>query len=243
MKLNEIVLGDMITIHAFTEGEAAELKAYYKPLEDSVRMKLAAAAKNDNFVPIEMVKAPDKNNTEVLFTDIDCDLEVLVYHEEQLYKFDHVIIPRATLSEKETIQLIISDTDGLKFNRRNAYRVPVGVRGELTIDGNQYPITVRDISRLGVGMIVPVTLEVTPGQDMKVSFEDATGAFDLPIKAVRQQDFGANNKIIGAIINPAYQDPVEKYVAKKQVENSINSPKKEGPAKEEPKENINTTEE
>ena len=215
MKLNEIVLGDMITIHAFTEGEAAELKAYYKPLEDSVRMKLAAATKNDNFVPIEMVKAPDKNNTEVLFTDIDCDLEVLVYHEDQLYKFDHVIIPRATLSEKETIQLIISDTDGLKFNRRNAYRVPVGVRGELTIDGNQYQLLCV-ISRAWSRYDCASYIGSTPGPDLNVSFErDATGAFDLPIKAVRQQDFGANNKIIGAIINPAYQDPVEKYVAKK----------------------------
>lgn len=237
MKLSEVQKDDIIKIRAYTDDEEVELKAVYADISDEMKTKIGEVAKNTNFVPIEMVHDPKKDNTVVLFADVKCSLEALVYHEDKLYKFDEVIVPRANINDKDTIQLIVGNTPGVRYNRRNAFRVTVGVQGEMVVDDKIFNATVRDISSTGVGIIVTSDVKVEVGTDVRIQFSDSTYGFDLLARIVREQPVSENYKIIGLVIYPSKREMVDKYVAQKQLDMQINSTKKE-----EQKENIDLKE-
>ncbi|MCR5145372.1 MAG: PilZ domain-containing protein [Lachnospiraceae bacterium] len=217
IRFSDISKDDDITIRAFTEETQVELKAVYSELNPNVKMKIAAVAHNSDFAAIELVRAPGRDNTVVLFADANCELEALVFHNGQLYRFDNVIVPRASINNS-TIQIIMGNHPGLKYNRRRAYRVSLGLEGMLQLENGQIATTVRDLSVSGVGIVVPKGLDIEVGQDVRVQFSDYIYVFDLKSQVVRISDMGKNYKNVGLALYPMKSENVERYIAKKQVD-------------------------
>ncbi|MBQ2088637.1 MAG: PilZ domain-containing protein [Lachnospiraceae bacterium] len=221
--LEEIEKDDDITIRAYNDDCQIELKAIYSEINPKVKDQIAAATHSDNFVPIEMVNVPNRKDAVVLFADANCSLEALINHKGQLYKFENVIVPRAKIDKKDTIQLIMGNHPGVRYNRRNAYRVPLGLDGKLVLDKGMMNIIIRDISETGVGIIVPNALEVDRGQDVRILFSDYIYVFDLKSRIVREEKISDTHKVIGLALYPMKSNNVERYIAKKQVEKQVNS--------------------
>lgn len=117
------------------------------------------------------------------------------------------------------LELLAKDK-GASYNRREAFRVPLGV--DVSFKGDEVgvvSVTLRDISAIGVGF--DTTKELPLGEILAFNLTDDYGDIPVVIKVVRHEPPTENEKMhkYGAVIVNNDNSPrLTQFVSKKQIE-------------------------
>lgn len=157
-------------------------------------------------------------------------VSMIAYQEEKapfLWKIVH--IARENI-DGVNYHVITSDVSGVKINRRENFRVFLGIDGKATILGKEVPfdIMVKDISESGFAILLDITSEIkiNKNEAVMIDFYDAG----------LEEHFKLTGRVVRAEVTEKYvlygcrllkDSPlVRKYIANKQLENRLNSNKK-----------------
>ncbi len=106
--------------------------------------------------------------------------------------------------------VLTDDRDGLPFNRRGEYRLPMDITGMLNL--NEY-VVIHDISGSGISFYSPLDKKREIGEDIKLRFTGGYEEISVAGKIVREVPV-ENKYLYGCTINRSLQ--VEGFVATEQ---------------------------
>lgn len=174
---------------------------------------------------------PFEHNGVILnFNSDSVVISMIAYQEEKApYLWKIVHIGREVI-DGVTYHVITSDVVGVRINRRENFRVFLGIDGKATILGKDVPFDamVKDISESGFAILVDITSEVkiNKNEAVMIDFYDAG----------LEEHFNLTGRVVRAEVTEKYvlygcrllkDSPlVRKYIANKQLENRLNSNKK-----------------
>ena len=157
-------------------------------------------------------------------------ISMIAYQEEKtpfLWKIVH--INRETV-EGVNYHVITSEVSGVKINRRENFRVFVGIDGKATILGKEVPfdVMIKDVSESGFAILVDITSQV------KINKNEAV-MIDFYDKTIDER-FNLTGRVVRAEVTERYvlygcrllKDTgiMRKYIANKQLANRVNSNRK-----------------
>lgn len=207
MKLYEFEPGTQITIcskkaHSHYEYQTTILDTV--PLEERIVTK-----------PVEV------QGHFVNFSNAEVEHMISVNVKSKVYIFPNVKISNMkTLSQGYKFALnIVSKEDVNAVNRRNFFRVYMGIGGELQPENSKHAqeVLIKDISANGLGVICPRKLSFPIGTNVTITFIDELKEeeFSLDCIIVREVVQGEEKILYGCQL-PEVNDSMEKLVAFKQ---------------------------
>ena len=108
-----------------------------------------------------------------------------------------------------------------EVNRREAFRLWVGVVGVVEIGREAHTVTIRDVSSGGVGFFAPPNADIKMDDSIKISFADSSSSqsfwFSTKATVVRILEGNRGEKIIGCRFYKEQED-IHEYVHKKQLD-------------------------
>lgn len=157
-------------------------------------------------------------------------ISMIAYQEEKtpfLWKIIH--IARENI-DGVNYHVITSDVAGVKINRRENFRVFIGIDGKATILGKEVPfdVMVKDVSESGFAILVDVTspVKINKNEAVMIDFYDS----------VVDERFTLSGRVVRAEVAERYvlygcrllkdNDLMRRYIANKQLANRVNSNKK-----------------
>lgn len=150
------------------------------------------------------------------------NVTILVEEDKQLFIYRNVKITLISMKDGTKFHRISTEEDVRAANRRNSYRLYLGVQGTASIG---YPPTVhnvivKDISRGGVAFVIEKSVELRPGDKVQVSFTDKStdSKFQLASTIVRKYSLGDSRVVYGCKLRKE-SDVIGRFVARKQREN------------------------
>ncbi|MBQ8246136.1 MAG: PilZ domain-containing protein [Lachnospiraceae bacterium] len=157
-------------------------------------------------------------------------ISMIAYQEEKtpfLWKTVHI--------ERENIgginyHVITSDVIGVKINRRENFRVFIGIDGKATVLGKEVPfdVMVKDVSESGFAILVDTTspIKMNKNEAVMIDFYDKVvdERFHLTGRVVRAE--ATERYILYGCRLLKDNGIVRKYIANKQLANRVNSKKK-----------------
>lgn len=161
------------------------------------------------------------NGRMVRFSDPEINHTVTVIEGSKVYTYPDVSIREVETSSRRIkyALCIESDEDAEPVNRRNFFRVYLGVGGILQTSVNHrvQEVVIKDISASGLGVICARTLRIPVGTNVYVTFVDElTGEeFKVDCTVVRCVKNDEETVIYGCEL-PESSDSMEKLVALKQ---------------------------
>jgi hypothetical protein len=174
---------------------------------------------------------PFEHNGVILnFNSNSITISMIAYEEEKTpYLWKIVHIGREVI-DGENYHVITSDVNGVKINRRENFRVFLGIDGKATILGKNVPFDamVKDISESGFAILLDITSEIkiNKGEAVMIDFYDKglDERFNLTGRVVRAE---VTEKYVLYGCRLLKDSPlVRRYIANKQLENRLNSNRK-----------------
>ena len=161
MLIGEIALGTFVTIELEREKSIYNL-----------------TSKLFDHSETEILIAPPQMD-DISFRLLEGDKIVVYAHSDaHLYRWECEEWSYVAEGIVSTVRLKCSK-DGEKYNRRNAFRIPIDLSLQATKEGDKkaFKISIRDISFLGVGFSTYEDLE----KDEIIHFNIVDGSWNLPI--------------------------------------------------------------
>lgn len=163
------------------------------------------------------------------FDSANVTLSMIAYEEEKSPYLWQVVHIAKEIRDNTPYHVISSNLAGVKINRRENFRLFLGIEGTATLMGGRpFNVLVKDISSSGFAVLVDMNnpISVHKNDIMQLEFSDHTfdEAFVLNGRVVRM-DKTDKYLLYGCRLvseNPA----IDKYIANKQLENRVNSAKK-----------------
>ena len=132
-----------------------------------------------------------------------------------------VAIKNIKLPVYGSVHIIVSKKEAASYNRRQSFRVFVGVeglvrRGEMD---EPRPVTVKDISEGGIAIIARTNLQYQRGDVLHLSFTAGSGGtnFNLSIVVIRQENLEDGRILYGCRLKNR-SEVVAKFINQKQHE-------------------------
>jgi len=121
------------------------------------------------------------NGHPLSFDNVEITCNLMGIQDSKPYEWTNVIVYRINLTNYGPAHIVISDTDVSPFNRRNSFRVSVGSECYIKIRNEEFlnRATVKDISSVGIGIIIPKYIPVEPGDNVFVTFSDYMRIFKV----------------------------------------------------------------
>lgn len=203
MKITEIDTNNEIEIEASVKTEKLKLKTKVSKILP-------------NGICIEPVRYKDK-----LLSFEGVPISIWLYREEEkpiLWK--QCVITNIAFKNK-TYQFVMCKQDGIQFNRRGAYRVYIGERGEAQIGAGTVPVdvTVKDVSETGFSIVTDNKFPSIDLLRVRLTFTDdwTDSVISLWGTAVRHEDIENNRVVIGCQMSDAPSN-VLRFINRKQRE-------------------------
>ncbi len=163
------------------------------------------------------------------FDSANVTISMIAYEEEKSPFLWQVVHIAKEIRDNKAYHVISSSLSGVKINRRENFRLYLGIDGQVSImGGKSFTAQIKDISSSGFAILVDMNLPISVHKNdmMQIQFSDATfdEEFVLTGRVVRM-DKTDRYLLYGcrmAADNPA----VDKYIANKQLENRVNSARK-----------------
>lgn len=219
MRLVDIPESTIINISIVTPQKNIELSSTVEHLSDYEKKMLNKNFVNKNiyYVPLKLIVENDKTvgfpTDEGYFYSVGCSIN------EKYYSWNNVLIKTAKLNGK-LYHLVLSSLDVPSTNRRNAYRLWIGEKINLSIGlGKELKTAIlKDLSAIGMGIITNENTDLSVGKTLHVKYTDLDGVnFNLTGKIVNITEIGINKFLIGCqFLNRS--EAINKYVSQKQIE-------------------------
>ena len=166
------------------------------------------------------------------FDSANVTISMIAYEEEKTpYLWQVVHIAKET-RDKTTYHVISSNLSGVKINRRENFRLFLGIDATATLMGGKpFQVVVKDISCSGFAVLVDMNspISVHKNDIMQLEFVDKSFEEDFVLQGrVVRMDKTDKYLLYGCRLvaeNPA----VDKYIANKQLENRVNAKKNNHP--------------
>lgn len=163
------------------------------------------------------------------FDSTNVTISMIAYEEEKspyLWQVVHIV---KEIRDNTPYHVISSNLTGVKINRRENFRLFLGLDGTATLMGGQpFDVVVKDISSSGFAVLVDMNKPITVHKNdiMQLEFVDKSFEEDFVLSGrVVRMDKTDKYFLYGcrlATENPA----IDKYIANKQLENRVNSARK-----------------
>ena len=163
------------------------------------------------------------------FDSTNVTISMIAYEEEKspyLWQVVHIV---KEIRDNTPYHVISSNLTGVKINRRENFRLFLGLDGTATLMGGQsFDVVVKDISSSGFAVLVDMNKPITVHKNdiMQLEFVDKSFEEDFVLAGrVVRMDKTDKYFLYGcrlATENPA----IDKYIANKQLENRVNSARK-----------------
>lgn len=160
------------------------------------------------------------------FDSANVTISMIAYEEERSPYLWQVVHIAKEVRDNTTYHVISSNLSGVKINRRENFRLFLGIEGTATLMGGKpFDVLVKDISSSGFAVLVDMNkpINVHKNDIMQLEFVDATF----------NEDFVLNGRVVRMDKTDKYllygcrmvtENPViDKYIANKQLENRVNS--------------------
>lgn len=163
------------------------------------------------------------------FDSANVTISMIAYEEEKSpYLWQVVHIVKET-RDNVSYHVISSNLSGVKINRRENFRLFLGFDGTATLMGGQpFDVVVKDISSSGFAVLVDMNkpISVHKNDIMQLEFVDKTFDEDFVLTGrVVRMDKTDKYFLYGCRL--ATENPtIDKYIANKQLENRVNSARK-----------------
>ena len=174
---------------------------------------------------------PFEHNGVILnFNSSAVAISMIAYQEEKtpfLWKLVH--IARESIDGVH-YHVITSDVIGVKINRRENFRVFIGIDGKATILGKEVPfdVMVKDVSESGFAILVDITSDVKINKNEAVMIDfydkDVDEKFTLTGRVVRAE--ATERYILYGCRLLKNNNLMRRYIANKQLAHRVNSKKK-----------------
>ena len=177
------------------------------------------------FIPIKIIITED----DIDISEKQLNISNVTYvKEEKPYIWDDIKIARISLPDYGYINILISESNVKSHNRRDNYRLWIGIDGDITVvkTSLKYNVTVKDISSTGVGLITDIESECNIGDNIQIRYDDTyfdskeksntTKHFTINAIIVRQVLVDAKHKIVGCEICKSSSE-LTKYIYTKQI--------------------------
>ena len=144
---------------------------------------------------------------------------IVVLEGDKPYGWNHVRIMNLRLPVYGSIHVIASKNDAASYNRRQNYRVFLGVEGtmESVADPEAKNVLVKDISVSGIGLITKTEEPYKRGDIITVNFNEKESGTDFQLKVlvVRNEEMEDGRFNIGGLVK-SNSDVVARFVYSKQ---------------------------
>ncbi|MBR3807519.1 MAG: PilZ domain-containing protein [Lachnospiraceae bacterium] len=163
------------------------------------------------------------------FDSANVTISMIAYEEEKSPYLWQVVHIAKEVRDNTPYHVISSNLSGVKINRRENFRLFLGIEGTATLMGGKpFDVLVKDISSSGFAVLVDMNkpINVHKNDIMQLEFVDATF----------NEDFVLNGRVVRMDKTDKYllygcrmvsENPViDKYIANKQLENRVNSARK-----------------
>lgn len=203
MKLYDV--GEKERIQIIARNESASLQY----LATVVMMK-------QNILFIEPIMHRDKI---VNFNTSHVTIRVVYIGEgEKPLVWDGCVI-KTIIYQNKKYQVVYSDKEGKKLNRREAYRQYIGAKGILKVDATRevLRVTVKDISTTGISFVTDTSVTMADIGDFHLNFDDPECKLGIRLAGylIQEEDVDENRRVFGGVIKACNVD-LSTYVALKQ---------------------------
>lgn len=162
------------------------------------------------------------------FDSTNVTISMIAYEEEKTPYLWQVVSIAKEIIDGKTYHVITSNMSGVKINRRENFRLFLGIDATAKIIGGpSFNVIIKDISSVGFAVLVNMNSPISVHKNDIMQIEFADKAFEeefvLSGRVVRM-DKTDKYFLYGcrmATTNPA----VDKYIANKQLENRVNARK------------------
>ncbi|MGN0161318.1 MAG: PilZ domain-containing protein [Lachnospiraceae bacterium] len=232
MLISEIPPNTEITIlvHRGPNSITFTTKAAEITSEEEIKIidKLRKTYTNKFFVVVDVIKEDDNvvgfpvGNIQYI---LDCTVD------NKPYLFNDIQINAIKLPTGSEYHIIFSDKNMAPYNRRQEYRLWLGIDGiaQLGLNRAARDVVIKDISLSGIGFVTGLDYECKIGDTARISFSDKQVdrytrqvrelRFSVNARIVRIEEVDDKSKVIGCrIMSCNNQSNLEKYIALKQRE-------------------------
>ena len=227
MYIGDLKKDTAVTLYVTDGVKAVQLESCVISVSESDNKVCSSVARKLGFKSFVSIKPIIVNNTIVSFSSEKISISMTAIDGRKPYTWKDVQVVKVSLQEYGSIHIILSDIDAKTFNRRNEYRLFLGVDGICKF-GNAYEfknVLIKDISCSGLGMLINKSNGIKPnvGMEVTVQFElidnDGTSKkYTLRGTVVRYLTTGNNEQLIGCKL--IGQNPeIEKMIYERQRKN------------------------
>lgn len=161
-------------------------------------------------LPVELICSEDNRPLSFMVEGLTYTAVGVI--DEKPYKWLNVIIPCIKTKSGRQIHVVVASAQGNVTNRRDDYRLYIGVDGMLSMAAKQnteIDAIIKDVSVGGIGIVVMKPSEIAIGSTIRAKFEarfnnskmarrnGGTMHFDLIGKVVRRKDIDEERVIYG----------------------------------------------
>lgn len=221
MKVSELEPGKKFTLEAVDEDRNMQLKgtiANVTAERDLTLLKQLKQALQNTFYCFADPIRDDNRLLNFESEKVTCNM-VTILEGEKPYVWNNVKIMNVKLPVYGSIHIIVSKNDGAFYNRRQNYRVFLGIEGTIDAEDGSEPkrATVKDLCANGIGLITQQKENFERGDLMTVVFNEAESGTEFHLKAavVRNDEMDDGRYNIGCILR-SNADVVARFVYDKQ---------------------------
>jgi len=156
-----------------------------------------------------IAKAIYIDNKKITFDTKAINLTIEASIDNKQFIWKNVKINSVVLPNIGSVYLIVSNINANFTNRRNNFRVSIGIRSIAHMNNKRIGVTIKDMSNTGIGLIAENNLAYQIGNSIKLSFEDRKmkATFNIDCVIVRTQELKDGYILLGCIINNIKPNP------------------------------------
>lgn len=154
-----------------------------------------------------------RKTNEVLYT-----ATVVNNEDSKLYIWPDITIKAVMAKGRKLYHLLVSEEDIRPINRRDTFRLPLGLAGAAQIGTNKkvHDIYVRDISATGIAFICKDKIELPAEDTIHIIFEDKDLNIKLNIRCMQVRTAEANDKTLYGCRFTQRNDEIYRYIQRRQ---------------------------
>ena len=227
MRLGELEIDTEINITAKKDNKIAKfVSEVIKPISQEDKDVIKELVDDNDYVIINLIKVDDKR---INFNVAGIEYRIISNKDGKTYywKNSHIII--ANLPDLGDVHIIITETDGIGFNRRDSFRLWLGQDGTVKFGDNKAPhdAILKDISISGIGIFIKSEYDINIGDKLFIQFKDeyvsdinkeyTSKLYSLEAEVVRIVPRDERINLVGCKITKG-MDEIQKFIVHKQSE-------------------------
>ena len=141
--------------------------------------------------------------------------------DKKLYVWPGVIIKAVIARDRKIYHLLISESNVSPTNRREAFRLPLGLTGSAQIGANNkiHSIYIKDISATGIAFFCDEKVEVKGEELIHITLDDKTLNTKLNMRCIKVRTAEVQDKILFGCKFIQKNDEIFRYIQRRQLYN------------------------